>query len=212
MNVRIEQGWKNALASEWQSEGFQRLTDFVRNEYATATVFPPASQIFAAFDACPYADTRVVILGQDPYHDVGQANGLCFSVAPGTPLPPSLINILREVAEDTCQPGRRPVAMGPTGRIAAKLDPDGARPSCRLASGQRLGGIHRQRHPAFGQPSPWAGIHALGQLCHQKRRIHRPATPSGADIAPPFAIVRISRIFRQPPFHTCQRLSRSART
>lgn len=94
-----------------------------------------------------------------------------------------------------CQPGRRPVAMGPTGRIAAKLDPDGARPSCRLASGQRLGGIHRQRHPAFGQPSPRAGIHALGQLCHQKRRIHRPATPSGADITPPFAIVRLSRIF-----------------
>lgn len=104
MNVRIEQGWKDALASEWQSEGFQRLTDFVRNEYATATVFPPASKIFAAFDACPYADTRVVILGQDPYHDVGQANGLCFSVTPGTPLPPSLVNILREVAEDTGQP------------------------------------------------------------------------------------------------------------
>ena len=100
MNVRIEQGWKNALASEWQSESFQRLTDFVRNEYATATVFPPASQIFAAFDACPYADTRVVILGQDPYHDVGQANGLCFSVRDGVELPPSLLNIYKELHDD----------------------------------------------------------------------------------------------------------------
>lgn len=104
MNVKIEQSWKNALAAQWDSEGFRRLTDFVRAEYATQQVFPPAGRIFAAFDACPFDKIKVVILGQDPYHDVGQATGMCFSVNPGVPMPPSLVNIFREVASDTGAP------------------------------------------------------------------------------------------------------------
>jgi uracil-DNA glycosylase len=101
MDVRIDNSWKQALASEWDKPYFANLTAFVRQEYATTTVFPPAARIFAAFDACPFDDVKVVILGQDPYHDVGQANGLCFSVADGVPMPPSLVNILREVSSDT---------------------------------------------------------------------------------------------------------------
>ncbi len=104
MNVKIEESWKRALAAQWESEGFRRLTDFVRSEYATRQVFPPASRIFAAFDACPFDDVKVVILGQDPYHDVGQATGMCFSVADGVPMPPSLVNIFREVSSDTGAP------------------------------------------------------------------------------------------------------------
>ncbi len=104
MEVKIETGWKKALASEWQKPYFERLTAFVRHEYSVGTIFPPASKIFAAFDACPYDKTRVVILGQDPYHDTGQANGLCFSVADGVVKPPSLVNIMREVSEDTGAP------------------------------------------------------------------------------------------------------------
>lgn len=92
------------MAAQWESEGFRRLTDFVRSEYATRQVFPPASRIFAAFDACPFDDVKVVILGQDPYHDVGQATGMCFSVADGVPMPPSLVNIFREVSSDTGAP------------------------------------------------------------------------------------------------------------
>ncbi|MDE6321108.1 MAG: uracil-DNA glycosylase [Muribaculaceae bacterium] len=104
MNVKIEQSWQKALAAEWQKEYFSRLVEFVRNAYSRGTVFPPGRQIFAAFDACPFDKVKVVILGQDPYHDVGQANGLCFSVNSGTPLPPSLVNIFKEVADDTCAP------------------------------------------------------------------------------------------------------------
>ncbi len=104
MNVKIEESWKRALAAQWESEGFRRLTDFVRAEYATRQVFPPASRIFAAFDACPFDEVKVVILGQDPYHDVGQATGMCFSVADGVPMPPSLVNIFREVSSDTGAP------------------------------------------------------------------------------------------------------------
>jgi len=101
MQVRIEAGWNKALADEWQKPYFQALTTFVRQQYNSGEIFPPAGKIFAAFDSCPYDKTRVVILGQDPYHDYGQANGLCFSVADGVPMPPSLVNILKEVNADT---------------------------------------------------------------------------------------------------------------
>lgn len=101
MNVRIEESWRNILAEQWEMPYFKTLTDFVRTQYAITTVYPPASKIFAAFDACPFDKVKVVILGQDPYHGPGQANGLCFSVNPGVPYPPSLINIFKEVSSDT---------------------------------------------------------------------------------------------------------------
>lgn len=100
MNVKIESSWKQHLAEEWDKDYFVKLTDFVRQEYRSKTIFPPAAKIFAAFDACPFDQVKVVILGQDPYHDVGQANGLCFSVEPGIPMPPSLINIFKEIKSD----------------------------------------------------------------------------------------------------------------
>lgn len=104
MNVKIEQSWKERLSAEWEKDYFVRLTEFVRRQYAENTVFPPASKIFAAFDACPFDRVKVVILGQDPYHDYGQANGLCFSVSPGVPMPPSLLNIFKEIHDDTGAP------------------------------------------------------------------------------------------------------------
>lgn len=100
MEVKIESSWKRALAAEWDKPYFKSLTDFVRAEYGSKQCFPPARRIFAAFDACPFDDVKVVILGQDPYHDVGQANGLSFSVNPGMPLPRSLVNIFRELHDD----------------------------------------------------------------------------------------------------------------
>lgn len=104
MDVRIEPGWKQQLAPEWEKDYFARLTEFVKGEYARGQVFPPASKIFAAFDNCPFDDVKVVILGQDPYHDVGQANGLCFSVNPGVAVPRSLVNIFKEIQSDTGAP------------------------------------------------------------------------------------------------------------
>lgn len=104
MNVRIEQGWKEALAAEWDQPYFTDLSRFVHAEYRTATIYPPARQIFAAFDACPFDKVKVVILGQDPYHGPGQANGLCFSVAPDVAIPRSLVNIFKEIHDDTGAP------------------------------------------------------------------------------------------------------------
>ncbi len=101
MDVRIEPSWKDKLSAEWDKDYFVRLTEFVRCEYSRTRIFPPAGKIFAAFDACPFDKVKVVILGQDPYHDYGQANGLCFSVNAGVPLPRSLVNIFREVSADT---------------------------------------------------------------------------------------------------------------
>ncbi|MBD5268930.1 MAG: uracil-DNA glycosylase [Bacteroides sp.] len=103
-NVKIEESWRNALAAEFQKEYFDRLTRIVRHDYAAGKVYPPASRIFAAFDASPFDKTKVVIIGQDPYHGPGQANGLAFSVNPGIPFPPSLRNILTEVSTDTGAP------------------------------------------------------------------------------------------------------------
>ncbi|MDE6206909.1 MAG: uracil-DNA glycosylase [Muribaculaceae bacterium] len=100
MNVKIESGWQRALASEWESPYFDTLTRYVRQRYAETTVYPAPSRIFAAFDACPFDKVKVVILGQDPYHGPGQANGLCFSVNPGVAIPPSLVNIYKEMSTD----------------------------------------------------------------------------------------------------------------
>lgn len=88
----------------FDTEKFRQTAEFTRAAYASSIVYPPASRIFAAFNACPFDRTKVVILGQDPYHGAGQANGLCFSVGPGTQMPPSLINIFKEVSADTGAP------------------------------------------------------------------------------------------------------------
>ncbi len=104
MNVRIEPSWNQALAAEWDKPYFAQLSDFVHQQYRTHTVYPPARQIFAAFDACPFNDVKVVILGQDPYHGPGQANGLCFSVAPNVAIPHSLVNIFKEIHNDIGSP------------------------------------------------------------------------------------------------------------
>lgn len=103
-DVRIEPGWKAALSAEFEKAYFQRLTEFVRQEYQSQQIFPPAKEVFKAFDASPFEQTRVVILGQDPYHGPGQAHGLCFSVREGVPFPPSLKNIFKEIEEDIGTP------------------------------------------------------------------------------------------------------------
>jgi len=104
MEVKIEPSWKQALQPEFDKDYFVRLTDFVRNEYKTRLTFPPASLIFNAFDQCPLANVKVVIIGQDPYHGDGQAHGLCFSVNDGVAFPPSLLNIFKEIERDLGKP------------------------------------------------------------------------------------------------------------
>ena len=97
MDVRIEESWKRVLAREFEKPYFVGLTDFARNAYRTGTVYPPPGKIFAAFDRTPFDRVKVVILGQDPYHEPGQAQGLCFYVPPEVKDPPSLVNIAKEL-------------------------------------------------------------------------------------------------------------------
>ena len=104
MSVKIEESWKQQLAAEWEKEYFLNLCHWLRGEYGAKQIFPPGKQIFAAFDNTPFHDVKVVILGQDPYHDIGQASVLCFSFNDGIPFPPSLNNIFKEVHDDTGAP------------------------------------------------------------------------------------------------------------
>ena len=105
-DIRIESGWKRVLSQEFASPYFRELTARVRDEYSRPNnpCSPPGSRIFAAFDNTPFDQVKVVIMGQDPYHGPGQANGLAFSVAPGVLIPPSLRNIFKEVSDDTGAP------------------------------------------------------------------------------------------------------------
>ena len=100
MDVQIHPSWQALLQTAFEHPSFQRLISFVRSEYQQNQCFPPGSQIFNAFDACPLDKVKVVLLGQDPYHGPGQANGLSFSVPDGIPHPPSLINIFKELEKD----------------------------------------------------------------------------------------------------------------
>jgi uracil-DNA glycosylase len=100
MEVRIEDSWKQKLALEFDKPYFEELTHFVKNEYTSGRVYPPAKLIFNAFDLCPFDNVKVVIIGQDPYHGPGQAHGLCFSVPEGIDFPPSLVNIFKEINAD----------------------------------------------------------------------------------------------------------------
>lgn len=103
MNVKIDPSWKEHLAGEFEKPYFQELAQFVREEYKNETVYPPPKYIFRAFDLCPFDEVKVVILGQDPYINRGQANGLSFAVGKEIPLPPSLRNIFKEIEDDLGQ-------------------------------------------------------------------------------------------------------------
>ncbi len=110
MQVRIDESWRQVLQPEFDKPYFELLTDFVRQEYRTKQIFPPSRLIFNAFDSCPFDKVKAVIIGQDPYHDIGQAHGLCFSVQDGIKTPPSLQNIYKEIFSDLghnscCAPG-----------------------------------------------------------------------------------------------------------
>ena len=104
MDVKIEQSWKERLSDEFEKEYFKTLTNFVREEYQRTKVYPSGAHIFNAFAHCPFEQVKVVLIGQDPYHEPGQAHGLCFSVQDGTPFPPSLVNIFKEIANDLGKP------------------------------------------------------------------------------------------------------------
>ncbi len=178
MNVRIEEGWKQALASEWEAPYFEQLTGFVSERYRQATIYPPGNRIFAAFDACPFDKVKVVILGQDPYHGPGQANGLCFSVNPGIAMPPSLINIFKEIHDDTGSPMP---ADGDLSRWAAQ-------------------GV------LLLNATLTVEAHQAGSHQGKQKLLNRPFPPPGTHITPPVPVIGTPWIFREPPLLARQRL------
>lgn len=115
MDVKIADSWKSKLTDEFKKPYFGELSDFIRLEYQKHRIYPPGKEIFRAFDACGFDNLKVVIIGQDPYHGAGQANGLCFSVTPGVKMPPSLVNIFKEIRNDL---GKPLPASGDLGRWA----------------------------------------------------------------------------------------------
>ncbi len=104
MEVRMDESWKRHVGGEFGKPYFAELADFVRREYRQGTCYPPARLVFNAFDLCPFDSVKAVIIGQDPYHEPGQAHGLCFSVGDGVPFPPSLDNIFKEIESDLGRP------------------------------------------------------------------------------------------------------------
>ena len=104
MEVKIASTWKSLLSEEFEKPYFHQLTTFIRNEYKSRTVYPRGADIFKAFDSCDFSNVKVVIIGQDPYHGPGQANGLCFSVCDGVAIPRSLMNIFKEIRNDLGKP------------------------------------------------------------------------------------------------------------
>lgn len=139
MNVKIEQSWKEQLASEFDKEYFKSLTDFVRQEYRSTTVYPSGSYIFNAFEHCPFDKVKVVILGQDPYHEPGQAHGLSFSVQDGIPYPPSLVNIFKELESDLGKP------MPSSGNLLRWADQGVLLLNATLTVRAHLAGSHQNR-------------------------------------------------------------------
>ncbi len=127
------------MSREFAAPYFESLAAFIRQAYSAGTVYPSAGRIFAAFDACPFYKVKVVILGQDPYHEPGQANGLCFSVNDGTPLPPSLQNIYKEIADDTG------VAPYPSGNLRRWSDQGVLLLNSTLTVGAGQAGSHQGR-------------------------------------------------------------------
>ena len=117
MEVKIEETWKEILKEEFEKDYFVNLTSFVRQEYKEKTIYPKASNVFNAFNLCPFNEVKVIILGQDPYHEPNQAHGLCFSVLEPTPSPPSLKNIFKEINLDL---GIEPLESGDLTRWASQ--------------------------------------------------------------------------------------------
>lgn len=104
MTLEIENSWKEKLHDEFEKSYFKSLTSFIQDEYNTQEIYPTFKLIFNAFDKCPFSEVKVVIIGQDPYHNIGQANGLCFSVNEDIKIPPSLVNIYKEINGDLDKP------------------------------------------------------------------------------------------------------------
>ena len=206
--IRIHPSWHEALRRRVRSPYFSALTDFVRAEYAAGTCYPPAGEIFAAFDRCPFPDVKVVLLGQDPYHGAGQAEGLCFSVRDGVPPPPSLQNIFKELHTDLAHPSPLPAvcADGPTKVCSCSTPPSPCAPEPPDRTKDKAG--KPSPMPSFA-PSPLVAkglCSYFGAPMPAARRPHRQCAPLHSHRAASLTAFGLSWLLRFAAFLASQRL------
>lgn len=154
MNVKIEESWRRHIGDEFDKPYFAGLTEFVRSEYTSTTCYPPGSLIFNAFNLCPFDKVKVVIIGQDPYHEPGQAHGLSFSVNDGVPFPPSLVNIFKEIQLDLGTP------MPASGNLTRWAEQEA---NSRSRTGV-LAWVTALPPPSWARPKPSIMIRVVGVL------------------------------------------------
>ena len=177
----IANDWLEPLKPEFSKPYYAKLYKTVVHEYSTHVVYPPSDEIFSAFEFTPLSKVKAVILGQDPYHEPGQANGLCFSVKPGVEIPPSLVNIYQ-------------------GRHAAQYRSHGPRASGQFAQGYRLDGIYRCGDQDPERTGPADCFHALGPVGTEQRSHADQSEAYDYQVGASESAFCLPRIFRQPSF------------
>lgn len=204
MAVTIEESWKQQLKTEFEQPYFKQLSQFIKTEYALHTCYPKGKDVFAAFDHSPFKDTKVVIIGQDPYHGPGQANGLCFSVKDGIAHPPSLINIFKEIETDLGKPYPakwqfRTLGGARGAFIERHFDREGARSGQPPKKG--LGNLYGCRYQKAVRPTGRPDLYALGRICQKKGIAHRQKEASYTHFRASFALkCQPGVLVRQPAF------------
>ena len=206
--------WANYLNDELQQPYYRELRAFLIQEYRTTRIYPDMYAIFNALHYTSYADTKVVILGQDPYHGPGQAHGLSFSVLPGVPAPPFPAEHLQGAGFRPRLPRaeqRLSEALGRSGRAAAEHGADGARASGKLPPRPRLGNFHRQDHLPFERTGKTHGLHSLGQSRAEKESHDHESPSFHRGVHAPEPLFGEQRLFRQPSVFKSKRLFRKNR-
>lgn len=206
VDVKIEPSWKELLKDEFEKPYFSELIQFVKNEYKTTKIYPPGKLIFNAFDHCPAEQTKVVILGQDPYHGPGQAHGLCFSVPEGIEQPPSLQNIFKEINNDLGKP------VPTSGNLERWAEQGVLLLNATLTVRAHQAGSHQNKGwetftdaviKIISEKKENLVFFPLGFLRPTQRRLHQHPTAFGAEIRTPLPLVcQPGRLVRQSPIQS----------
>ena len=196
----LPEDWCAILADELDKPYFHRLQEFVAAERRAHAVFPPEPDVFNALRLTPYERTNVLLLGQDPYHDDGQAHGLCFSVQPGVKPPPSLVNMFKELRDDlgcTIPKHGYLASWAEQGVLLLNAVLTVRRSRAELAQGQGLGDVHRRHHPSGQRQAEPGRVRAFGRLCPEEGQVDRRLAARDPDGGAPLALVG-QEILRQP--------------
>ena len=206
--------WAEALAPEFKKPYYKKLFQTVSEEYRTHRIFPPGDDIFNAFHLTPLPQVKVVILGQDPYHGEGQAHGLCFSVRPDVEIPPSLVNIYKELEEDVGCYIPNNGYLEKWARQGVLLLNTVLTVRAHQANSHRGIGweeFHRRGHTSAGCPGSANGFYFMGKACPGEKAHDYQSKASGAFFRPSQPAVRLPRLFRQPGFQQDKSISGESR-